>query len=664
MFRIHSTATLAEKIREFWVEAPLVAVKYRAGQFVIIRLTDEGERIPLTVVETKPAEGLIRLIVQEAGKSTHEMCEMKAGDALQDVVGPLGKATHIETWGNLIIIGGGVGAAPVLPMAKAARAAGNKVYAIVGARSKELLILEDEFRASCDKTRVSTDDGSYATKGFVTDVLKQWVAEGQTFQQAIIAGPIPMMAAVAKVTKELGIPAMASLNPVMVDGTGMCGGCRVTVHGKTFFACVDGPEFDAHGVDFRELGLRNAAYKNIEAQTLQRHLRNRRPSLQTDTASRGSAHAWLIRRPQRRNTSTGRAWGCLSRTPTARARNFEEVPFGYTEAQAMAEADRCLMCKKPKCVEGCPVNIDIPAFIAQIRDGDFSGAARTLRSTNSLPAICGRVCPQGEQCEVLCIEGLKHDPIAIGNLERFAADWERENDAIEIPEIPAPTGYKVAVVGSGPAGLTVAGDLAKMGHEVTVFEALHKPSGVLAYGIPEFRLPRLVVKSEIDYIKQLGVKFVYDVVVGMSVTVDELFEQGYQAVFIGTGAGLPKMMKVPGENYVGVYSANEFLTRVNLMGASRGANDTPVRHAKHTVVVGGGNTAMDAARVSLRVSGNPVTLVYRRSMDKIPARKEEIHHAIEEGIKFELLVAPLEVLGNEHGSGHGFEMHSYATRRT
>ena len=347
-----------------------------------------------------------------------------------------------------------------------------------------------------------------------------------------------------------------------------------------------------------------------------------------------------------------------------RARNFEEVPFGYTEEQAMAEASRCLICKNPKCVEGCPVNIDIPVFIAQIRDGDFRGAAKTLRHTNSLPAICGRVCPQGEQCEVRCIEGLKHDPIAIGNLERFAADWELANDAMEIPAIPAPTGYKVAVVGSGPAGLTVAGDLAKMGHDVTVFEALHKPSGVLAYGIPEFRLPRLVVKSEIDYIKKLGVKFVYDVVVGMSVTVDELFEQGYHAVFIGTGAGLPKMMKVPGENFVGVYSANEFLTRVNLMGASRGANETPVRHAKHTVVVGGGNTAMDAARVSLRVSGNPVTLVYRRSMDEIPARKEEIHHAIQEGIKFDLLVAPLEVLGNEAGQVTGTEVHPHAARRT
>jgi len=335
--------------------------------------------------------------------------------------------------------------------------------------------------------------------------------------------------------------------------------------------------------------------------------------------------------------------------PEKRIHNFEEVPFGYTEEQAILEASRCIVCKKPKCVAGCPVNIDIPKFISQIVEGDFLAAARTVRATNSLPAICGRVCPQAEQCEVLCVEGIKHEPVAIGNLERFVADWELAHGKIALPEIPPHTGYRIAVVGSGPAGLTVAGDLAKFGHEVTIFEALHRPSGVLAYGIPEFRLPRPVVKSEIEYIQRLGVKFVYDVVIGVTVTVDELFEQGYHAVFIGTGAGLPRMMNVPGENLVGVYSANEFLTRVNLMGASRDGYDTPVRYAKHTVVVGGGNTAMDAARVSLRVSGNPVTLAYRRSMEEIPARREEIHHAIEEGIKFELLVAPLEVLGDERG---------------
>jgi len=270
MHLIHSTRLLADKIHEYWVEAPLIARKYRAGQFVIIRTHDHGERVPLTVVETNPEQGLIRLIVQEAGKTTTEMAAMKAGDGILDVVGPLGKATHLENWGNLMIIGGGVGAAPVLPIAIAARKLGNTVYAIVGARTKDLLILEDEFRAACHEIRVSTDDGSYAIKGFVTDALRAWVGEGLKVDQAIIAGPIPMMGATAKVTKELGMPTMASLNPIMVDGTGMCGACRVTVHGKVFFACVDGPEFDAHGVDFRELNLRNQAYRTQEAEAVQR----------------------------------------------------------------------------------------------------------------------------------------------------------------------------------------------------------------------------------------------------------------------------------------------------------------------------------------------------------------------------------------------------------
>jgi glutamate synthase (NADPH) small chain len=344
------------------------------------------------------------------------------------------------------------------------------------------------------------------------------------------------------------------------------------------------------------------------------------------------------------------------RSAEERVRDFEEVPFGYDEALAIAEADRCLLCKKPKCVDGCPVGIDIPLFIRHIRDGNFLDAAKVLRASNSLPAVCGRVCPQAEQCEALCVEGAKHEPVAIGNLERFVADWETLHNAIPIPEIPAPTGYRVAVVGSGPAGLTAAGDLAKFGHDVTIFEALHRPSGVLAYGIPEFRLPRKVTASEIEYIKKLGVKFVYDVVIGVTVTVDELFEQGYHAIFIGTGAGLPRMMGVSGENLVGVYSANEFLTRVNLLGASSFPQyDTPIRLAKHTVVVGGGNTAMDAARVSLRVAGNKVTLAYRRSMEEIPARKEEIHHAIEEGVDFQLLTAPLEVIGDETGQVKGLK---------
>jgi glutamate synthase (NADPH/NADH) small chain len=330
-----------------------------------------------------------------------------------------------------------------------------------------------------------------------------------------------------------------------------------------------------------------------------------------------------------------------------RATNFDEVPLGYSIEQAIAEADRCLDCKNPKCIAGCPVNINIPKFLKELREGHFAAAAATLRLSNSLPAICGRVCPQEEQCESRCIEGIKHDPVAIGNLERFVADWERAQGTIPLPTLPTPTGRKIAVAGSGPAGLTVAGELAKLGHKVTIFEALHRPAGVLAYGIPEFRLPRIIIKSEIEYIQRLGVEFVFNVVVGVTITLDELFASGYDAIFIGTGAGLPKMMNVPGENFIGVFSANEFLTRVNLLGANRFPEyDTPILESKHTVVVGGGNTAMDSARVAKRLSGQRVTLVYRRSLEELPARREEVHHAEAEGVELCLLANPVEVLGN------------------
>lgn len=338
------------------------------------------------------------------------------------------------------------------------------------------------------------------------------------------------------------------------------------------------------------------------------------------------------------------------RDPEERVKGFDEVPLGYTEAMARAEAERCLDCKNPKCVAGCPVNINIPKFLREVREGRYQDAADTLRATNSLPAVCGRVCPQEEQCEAVCIEGIKHDPVAIGNLEKFVADWERAHRTVTTREVVESTGRKIAIAGSGPAGLTVAGDLAKLGHDVTIFEALHRPAGVLAYGIPEFRLPRAIVKSEIEYIERLGVKFVYNVVIGVTVTLDELFAEGFDAIFIGTGAGLPKMLGVPGENLIGVFSSNEFLTRINLLGADRFPEfDTPVLHAKHTVVVGGGNTAMDSARVAKRLNQSRVSLVYRRSIDELPARKEEVHHAQAEGIELNLLCNPVEVIGDETG---------------
>ncbi len=338
------------------------------------------------------------------------------------------------------------------------------------------------------------------------------------------------------------------------------------------------------------------------------------------------------------------------RDPEERIKGFDEVPLGYTEEQARAEADRCLDCKNPKCVAGCPVNIDIPKFLREVREGRFQDAADTLRSTNSLPAVCGRVCPQEDQCEALCIEGIKHDSVAIGNLEKFVADWERTHKVVTIRESVEPTGRKVAIAGAGPAGLTVAGDLAKLGHDVTIFEALHRPAGVLAYGIPEFRLPREIIKSEIEYIERLGVRFVYNIIIGVTISLKEIFDEGYDTIFIGTGAGLPKMLNIPGENLVGVFSSNEFLTRINLLGADRFPDfDTPILHAKHTVVVGGGNTAMDSARVAKRLNQAKVSLVYRRSEDELPARKEEINHAKAEGIEMNLLCSPVKIFGDDQG---------------
>ncbi len=342
--------------------------------------------------------------------------------------------------------------------------------------------------------------------------------------------------------------------------------------------------------------------------------------------------------------------------PGKRARNFEEVPYGYTEDEAVAEAQRCLQCKKPLCVQGCPVNIRIPEFIKLIAERRFEEAAPMIKKTNSLPAICGRVCPQEEQCEAKCILGKKSDPIAIGNLERFAADWEREHGTVSAPETEKKNGHRVAVIGSGPAGLSAAGDLALYGFEVTVFEALHRIGGVLVYGIPEFRLPKAIVSKEVDYLRMMGVEFKTNYVIGKILTVEELLnEEGYDAVFVGSGAGLPRFMNLEGENSVGVYSANEYLTRSNLMKAYDEGSATPILPSDKTVTVGGGNVAMDCARTALRLGAEKSYIVYRRAEEQMPAREAEIHHAKEEGIDFNLLCNPLKILTDDAGRVRGVE---------
>jgi len=343
--------------------------------------------------------------------------------------------------------------------------------------------------------------------------------------------------------------------------------------------------------------------------------------------------------------------------PAERRRNFTEVPYGYSPEEAVGEAERCLACSKSTCIEGCPVAINIPKFIGEIAEGDFRAAARTMREANLLPSICGRVCPQEDQCEIECVVGKKGEPVAIGRLERFIGDWERDTGNVAIPERAAPTGQRVAVVGSGPAGLTCAADLTRRGHEVVVFEAFHRPGGVLVYGIPEFRLPNAIIEAELSLLEKMGVEIRCDEVIGMTDSVDELLgEEGFDAVFLGTGAGLPWFMGIPGENNCGVYSANEFLTRVNLMGAGRDdAADTPIKHIRRIATVGGGNVAMDSARTGLRLGAEKSYVVYRRSRQEMPARDEEIAHAEEEGVEFLFLNNPVRVLGNEEEWVTGLE---------
>ena len=334
--------------------------------------------------------------------------------------------------------------------------------------------------------------------------------------------------------------------------------------------------------------------------------------------------------------------------PEVRNKNFSEVALGYTPEMAVNEAKRCLHCKNKPCVSGCPVGIDIPGFIAKVAEEDFEGAYEVLSASSALPAVCGRVCPQENQCEGKCVRGIKTESVGIGRLERFVADWHREHFQGE-PKMPVSNGHKVAVIGSGPSGLTAAGDLAKMGYKVTVYEALHTPGGVLVYGIPEFRLPKEIVRQEIDGLKKIGVDVETNVVIGRTLTIDELFEMGNEAVFIGSGAGLPRFMGIPGESLNGVYSANEFLTRINLMKAYKEGSKTPIQHAKNVAVVGGGNVAMDAARTAKRLGAENVYIVYRRGMEELPARKEEVEHAVEEGIIFKTLSNPIEVLDDGKG---------------
>jgi glutamate synthase (NADPH/NADH) small chain len=658
MNKILSKRFFSDNVAELVVEAPLIARSRRAGHFVIIRVDANSERIPLTISAADIEKGTITLVVQQIGVSTRKLLAMEPGESLHDIVGPLGRATRIEKYGTVVCACGGVGAAPMLPIAEALKKAGNRVITVLAARNKDLLILQDELAQWSDEVIIMTDDGSAGQQGVVTVGVEQ-VINREPVNKCITIGPAIMMKFVALTTAKYNIPTEASLNTIMVDGTGMCGACRVTVGGKTKFVCVDGPEFDAHGVDWDEMLSRMRAFKAEETEALNAYLADPKISStptvsrrSTDGQSQGQASVTPVEpfegKPKDRVAIPRVQMPELR--PEVRVKSLhEEVNQGLTFEQAITESHRCLNCKNPTCVQGCPVNINIPGFIKTLETGDILGAAAVIKESSSLPAVCGRVCPQEKQCESQCIHlKMGHPAVAIGYLERFCADFANNHQS-PISNHQSPTGPKIAVVGSGPAGLTFAGDAAKYGYEVHVFEALHEIGGVLKYGIPEFRLPNAIVDTEIDGLRALGVQFHTDTIIGKTISVKELEEQGFKGIFVGSGAGLPRFMNIPGENLNGVMSCNEYLTRVNLMDASNPATDTPLLYGKNVAIIGGGNTAMDAVRTAKRLGAEHAIIIYRRSEEEMPARIEEVHHAKQEGIEFMTLHNPIEYHADENG---------------
>lgn len=675
MNKIVRKVQFSENVFMFEIEAPLIAKSRKAGNFVIVRVDSKGERMPLTIADADIAKGTITLVVQKVGLSSQKLCNLNEGDMIADLVGPLGNPTHIENFGTVICAGGGVGVAPMLPIIKALKAAGNRVLSVLAGRNKDLIILEDEVRKHSDEVIIMTDDGSYGEKGVVTVGIEKLINQEPVINKVFAIGPPIMMKFCCLLTQKYNIPTDVSLNTIMVDGTGMCGACRLTIGGKTKFVCIDGPEFDGALVDWDEMFKRMGTFKQVEREEMEHYEEHLctvktedngcKESTTTTSESEGTTTEpidILTDRNSEWRQELRKAMKPKERTEIQRVimpelepeyrstTRLEEVNTGLTQEMAMTEAKRCLDCANPTCVEGCPVNINIPSFIKNIEKGDFLAAAKVLKNTSALPAVCGRVCPQEKQCESKCMHLKMGKPaVAIGYLERFAADYERESGKMSLPDVEPANGIKIAVVGSGPAGLSFAGDMVKRGYEVHVFEALHEIGGVLKYGIPEFRLPNSIVDVEIENLKKMGVNFITDCIIGKTISIDDLEADGFKGIFVASGAGLPNFMDIPGENSINIMSSNEYLTRVNLMDAANPTTDTPINKATHVLVVGGGNTAMDSCRTAKRL-GAEVTLVYRRSEEEMPARLEEVKHAKEEGIEFLTLHNPIEYIADENGA--------------
>jgi homotetrameric NADPH-dependent glutamate synthase len=648
MYRIVRREAFSDTTFLWEVEAPDVAAAAQPGHFVMVRLHEGSERIPLTVADFDRKRGTITMVVQALGKTSREMMTAyREGDTFEDFVGPLGQPQHVAKVGHVVLVGGGLGVAPVYPQLRAFKEAGNRVTGVIGFRSKGLVFWEDRFRQWCDDLVVCTDDGSYGKPGFVTAALKE-LCEQQKPDLAVAIGPLPMMKACVDTTRPFGVKTMVSLNAIMVDGTGMCGSCRVTVGKEVRFACVDGPDFDGHQVDFPELLARQKRFKSQEARASEdwNHVCN----LEKQLFEEEKHNYKKIKDLAPHQTKMP------ERDAGVRSRTFDEVNLGYSLAEALGEAERCIQCAKPTCISGCPVQIDIPRFIRHVLVRDLDGALAVINEASIFPSICGRVCPQETQCEAQCVIAKKVESVGIGRLERFVGDHARPRP-VQLPRLPKKLG-NVAVCGSGPAGLAAAADLVRYGCDVTVFEALHVVGGVLRYGIPSFRLPRDIIDREVKRLADMGVRFETNKVIGKTFTVPQLMqERGFDAVFLGVGAGAPAFLGIPGEFAGQVYSANEFLTRVNLMGGDKFPFlDTPISLGKSVVVIGAGNTAMDCLRVAKRLGAPSVRCVYRRSEAEAPARVEELRHAKEEGIEFFFLHAPVEIFTDAEGNVRGMKV--------